>query len=738
MTPRSRIRRRTKHMAPRLIGAGCALTVIIVLLLAGAGIAAGTSLVGGWVNDLPDISDPSVFTVAQTTRVYSADGQLLANLYLENRQVVALDKISPYLLKAVVAVEDERFYQHKGVDYVGLVRAVVTNATTGRREGASTLTQQFIRNTVLADERFDITLKRKVREAWLALELERQHSKEEILSMYLNTVYFGEGAYGAESAALTFFGKHAADLTIAEAALLAGLPQQPSRLSPYTNLEGAVGRRQWVLSKMLENDAISQTEYETAKVEQPVVQRAPELAEQGVYSAPYFIAYVKKLLQDEYGTGLVFKGGLRVYTTLDTTMQTLAEKAVNGVLDRKDDPDAALVAIDPRNGYVKALVGGRDWKTNKFNFATQAKRQPGSAFKVFTLVTALETGMPPHRRLDSSSPATIKTGGAPWIVGNAEGGGGKGYITLQQATVGSVNTAFARLAKELGAGAIAKTANRMGITTPMKPYLSITLGGQEVTPLEMASAFGTLANEGRHYKPIAITKIVDAKGETIFEAKPAGEQAVDPKVAHAATSILKGVISSGTATRAQIGRAAAGKTGTTQDYRDAWFVGYTPQLVASVWMGYTPERPMNNVHGRRAFGGTFAAPIWHDFMIGALKGEPKLDFKSAAAPKYTWKKEWDVPNLKTPDLVGMTEAAAIAALKALAAENEEYKLTVGRAYNGTVAKGIIASQTPAAGTSIQPGDTIAIVVSLGVDPNAPPPPPPPDTTGTAPPPPPAR
>lgn len=730
MSARTRQRRRTKHTGPKLFVGGCGLVILLGIVLAIAGVASGAALVDTWTADLPDISDPTVFTVPQTTRVYSADDKLLANLYLENRQVVTLDKISPYLLKAVVAVEDERFYQHKGVDYVGLVRAVLTNASTGRREGASTLTQQFIRNTVLADERFEISYRRKVREAWLALELERQHSKDEILGMYLNTVYFGEGAYGAESAALTFFGKHVADLTVAEAALLAGLPQQPSRLSPYTNLEGAVGRRQWVLAKMLENGAIGQAEYDAAKVEEPKLQRAPELAEQGVYSAPYFIAHVKKLLQDEYGTGLVFKGGLTVYTTLDTTLQTYAEKAVTGVLNRKDDPDAALVSVDPRNGHIRALVGGRDWKSNKFNFATQAKRQAGSSFKVFTLVTALESGMPPHRRIDSSVPATIKTGAKPWIVHNAEGGGGKGYITLQQATVGSVNTAFARLAKELGGKAIAETANRMGITSKLQPVLSITLGTQGVSPLEMASAFGTLANEGRHFEPIAVTKIVDSKGETIFEAESASTQAIDPEIAYAATSILKGVISGGTATRAQIGRPAAGKTGTTQDYRDAWFVGYTPQLSTAVWMGFTPERPMNNVHGRRAFGGTFPAPIWHDFMIKALKDEPKLDFKKAKAPKYTWKKAWDVPSLKAPKLVGLSEAAAKEAIKSRASVDESFELSISRAYSETVASGVVISQSPGAGASIKNGATITIVVSKGKDPTPPPPPPPPDTTGT--------
>jgi 1A family penicillin-binding protein len=699
----------------------------VAVLLTGTGAAVALGLARQWFVDLPDINDPSAFSVAQTTKIYSADGVLLANLYLENRQVVELEQISPHLLHAVVAVEDERFYKHKGVDFIGLARALVTNALTGRREGASTLTQQFVRNTVLADERFEISLKRKAREAYLALQLERQHTKDEILAMYLNTVYFGEGAYGAESAARTFFNKHASELTIAEAALLAGLPQAPSRLDPYDNPEAAVARRQWVLAKMHEQGYISSAEYEAAKVEDLHLERAPDIDEEGVYSAPYFVAHVKKLLQNEYGTSLVFKGGLTVYTTLDTKMQTLAEKAVTSVMNQKGDPDTALVALDPKTGYVKALVGGRDWSRNKFNFATQARRQPGSSFKMFTLVTALEEGMPPDKiKLDSSSPAVIPTGGRPWKVSNAEGGGGRGYITLRQATAGSVNTAFARLIKILGPEKVVKVAKRMGIESDIKPYLSITLGSQEVTPLEMASAYGTLAADGVHYPHTSITKIVDAQGETIYEHKPKGEQAISHSVAYAATNILKGVITSGTGRRAQIGRPAAGKTGTTQDYRDAWFCGYTPDLVCVVWMGYTPERPMRNVHGRKVFGGTFPAQIWHDFMIKALAKVPKKDFNPAPPPKYTWKKEWNLPSEKVPNLVGMTQAAAIAALEDA---HWEYEITSG--YSDSIPAGRVASQSPPGGSKADPSKTvITIVISKGPDPNKPKPPPPPEPTSS--------
>lgn len=727
MSRRTRMRRHgRKHTAIRVILGALTGLLALSVLLAGAGAAAAFGLVSQWLTDLPSIDDPSAFAVAQTTKIYSADGKLLANLFLENRQVVKLEEISPFLQHAVVSVEDERFYEHNGFDAIGIARAAVTNlAAGGVAEGASTITQQIVRNTVLSDERLEISYKRKVREAYLAYELEKKMSKDEILSMYLNTVYYGEGAYGAESAALTFFSKHAKDLTIAEAALLAGLPQQPSRLSPYENLEGAIGRRQWVLQKMRENDYITAEEYEVAQAEAVTLKRAPNMNETGVYAAPYFVAHVKKVLQDEYGTALVFKGGLKVYTTLDTKLQTIAEKSVRGILNQASDPDCALVAIDPSNGYIKALVGGKDWSKKKFNFATQARRQPGSSFKMFTLVTALESGMPPRRMLDASSPAVIATGGKPWVVGNAEGSG-KGYITLLQATTHSVNTAYARLAKELGAEKIVKTAKRMGITTKLEPFLSITLGAQEVTPLEMASAYGTLAASGRHFPPVAVAKIVDAGGATIFTAKKEGSQAISPEVAYAATKMLQTVITSGTGTNARIGRPAAGKTGTTQDYRDAWFVGYTPQLVCSVWMGYTPERAMRNVHGRRVFGGTFSAPIWRTFMSQALKGKPALNFKSAASPKYTWKKAWATPNTAVPKVAGMTQSSASSAL-----ETAKYVVKISYAYSSSVAKGRVISQSPAGGAKAGPGATVTIVISKGPDPNTPqPPPPPPEPTST--------
>lgn len=705
MSRRSRLRRTHGHSTAKTLGS-ILIAILVVGLLALAAAAVGAILVmSSWLKNLPNIDSPNAFSVAQTTKIYSADNKLLANLYLENRRVVPIKDISTHVQKAIIAVEDQRFYEHNGVDWVGIVRAAATNLVSGGvHEGASTLTQQYIRNTVLANERTDISLRRKVREAYLAYQLEKRWSKKEILGQYLNTVYFGDGAYGVESASLTYFGKHASDLTIAQAALLAGLPQQPSRLSPFENPKGALARRQWVLAKMHQQGYITDTEYTTAKAE-PLKLTSRQLnTDQGVYSAPYFVSYVKKALQDRYGSALVYRGGFTIHTTLDTRTQTAAEQACRSTLNRSSDPSYALVAVDPTTGAVKAMVGGKDWQKNQFNFATQALRQPGSSFKMFTLVTALEKGIPPTRRFDSSSPAVIPTSGKPWVVT----GGSHGYITLRQATVASVNVVYARLIAELGASPVVKTAKKMGITTDIHPFLSITLGSQEVTPLEMASSYGTLAASGKHYTPMGITQIKDASGKVIYSPKPNGTQAISPSIAYATTQVLEGVITGGTATNANIGRPAAGKTGTTQDYRDAWFCGYTPQLACAVWMGYTPEKPMRNVHGITVYGGTFPAQIWAKFMRAALRGTAIKDFTPAAAPKYQWKNDWAGQSTSVPSVVGMRLASARSAL-----QGAGFSVRVAQAYSSNTPAGRIINQSPAAGSRLQAGSSVQIVVSIG-------------------------
>jgi 1A family penicillin-binding protein len=633
--------RRARHANGRTIilsvlAIGAVLT--FALIVAGAGLA--YAFVMDSLKGLPNVDDPNAFKLAQPTKIYSANGKLLANFYLENREIVPISAISTDLAHAVVAVEDERFYQHNGVDTVGILRALMIDLTAGStKEGASTITQQYVRNTILSQERYDITITRKIREMYLAYEFEKRHSKSEVLGDYLNTVYYGDGAYGAEAAAKEYFGKHASELTLAQSAMLAGLPQSPIRLNPYYNMVGAQARQRWVLGRMVANGYVTQAQANAAAAEKLVLKKTVD-PNQGIYDCGYFVAYVRKQLLQQYSDTLVFKGGLKVYTTIDTKMQRAAERAVKKTLPSKTDPDAALISIDPRNGYIKAMYGGRNYTKNSYNTATQGRRQPGSSFKTFVLVTALEKGIPPRRMIDSSSPAVIPSR-PPWHVSNSEGAG-HGYMTITDATKNSVNVVFARLIWEIGADDVARTAKRMGITSYIPSLPSIALGSAPVSPIDMASAYGTLADEGVHVKPSAITRVVDANGTTIFENKPASTRVLTPQIAWAATQQLMGVVQGGTGTAAALsGREVAGKTGTAQNYQDAWFVGYTPQLVTAVWMGYRKGAiPMRNVHGMRAFGGTFCAPIWHTFMNAALAGQRKMAFARAGSPHYTWKSAW--------------------------------------------------------------------------------------------------
>ncbi len=609
-----------------------------VLLVVGA--VAAYLFVADSLKGLPNVNDPNAFNLAQPTKIYSADGKLLANFYLENRDVIPLSQMSPDVQHAIVAVEDERFYQHNGVDFVGIARAIWIDLSTGSAsQGASTITQEYIRNTILAKERYQITITRKIREAYLAWEFEKTHTKAEVLQDYLNTVYFGDGAYGVEAASLAYFDKNASDLTLAQAALIAGLPQSPVYLDPYTNLSGARARQHAVLSRMVANAYITQAQATAAKEETITLKSAAD-PNQGIYDCGYFVAYVRKVLLQQYSNSLVYTGGLQVYTTIDTRLERAAEKAVKKILPGKKDPDSALISINPKTGAIVAMYGGRDYSKNQFNMATQGRRQAGSSFKTFTLVTALELGIPPNRPMDASSPAVIPSH-PPWIVHNDEGSG-KGYMTISTATANSVNCVFARLIWEIGASKVVATAHTMGITSYIPDLPSITLGTAPVSPLEMASAYGTLADNGVHVTPTSITKIVDSTGATIFEASTSGTRVLTPQIAWATTQLLEGVVRGGTGTAAALsGREVAGKTGTTSNYQDAWFVGYTPQLVTAVWMGYSKGAiPMRSVHGRAAFGGTFCAPIWHLFMNSALKGLPAVRFARATAPHYIWKAAW--------------------------------------------------------------------------------------------------
>lgn len=687
---RSHTKRGGKTMGITLISV---LGIFAFICIVGAFVVAG--FVASSLKNLPDYRSKKAFAVAQPTRIYSADKQLLAKLYLENREVIARSEMSPYVLKATVAVEDERFYKHKGVDPIGIMRSAVS-ILHGTRQGGSTITQQYIRNTILRDEATDISLKRKIREAYLALQLEKAYSKDEILAMYLNTVYYGEGAYGIQAAAQTYFGKDAKDLTIAQSALLAGLPQRPSGLSPFKYPSDALARRNQVLRRMLSNGYITKAEYDTARAEKiSPVRKVDPL--NGIYKAPYFVSQVKKDLQSRFSQGTVFGGGLTVMTTLDLSAQRAAEKAVKSGIGKKG-PEGALVSIEPSTGYVVAVVGGRNYVKNKFNMATQAHRQPGSSFKTMTLVAAINDGMSPSTMVDSSSPAVIPTKPKPWEVSNSEGRG-IGSMSLASATYSSVNTVYARVIWALGPKKVVAMAHKLGIKTKLNAYASIALGAQNVTPLEMASAYATLANSGVYNEPTFITKVTDSDGKVLYQHKHQPKRVISKNVAYASTRILEGVVNSGTGTRARLsGREVAGKTGTSQLNRDVWFCGYTPQLATAVWVGYPSEKTII-INGSRAYGGTVCAPIFRDFMSEALKDKPAVKFPTASDPEYHG-------GYKIPQGISKIKAKTLDELRK---EADGIPIEVTYEYSNKP-KGTILSVKIA-------GNKIKAVVSQGPDPN---------------------
>ncbi|MGI5940471.1 MAG: transglycosylase domain-containing protein [Thermoleophilia bacterium] len=617
----------------RVIIVICIIVAIpIISLGALAGIfGLGLRTVAAVEQDIPSLEDQRDVSLAQTTQLYAADGTLLAYLHgVENRTVISGTQIPDSLRQAVVAVEDERFYLHNGVDPEAAARALVVNVKAqAANEGFSTITMQLVGNMYL--DRRDISIDRKFKEMALAWQFERRYSKGEILDMYLNTVPFGSNAYGVEAAARTYFDKEPMDLTLAEVALLAGLPQAPTAYSPRRNPKQALARRDQILDKMYQQGLITQEQAHKAKSEKLT------LAAESPYKKvqePYVVAYVRKQLIDMYGAAKVFEGGLRVETTINPAYQKLAANAIATTLDRKGDPSAAIVSIETGTGYIRAMVGGSDYDTSKFNLAVQGRRQPGSTFKTFVLVASIEAGMDPYRTHYVSRPLSLMYPGSrtPWHV-KTYGNSYYGTSNVVQATLRSDNTVYAQMALDVGPPAIADVAHRMGITSQLDTNPAMALGGLTygVSPLEMASAYATLANGGEYVTPTIIRRIKDADGKVIWEADPKRTQAISAGVAYEVTRILQQNIWKGTGTRANIGRPAAGKTGTAQEYYDAWFSGYTPHLSTTVWMGH-PEAQikMNNVHGIRVTGGSFPAEMWQKFMYDADRDYPEQDF---IAPK---------------------------------------------------------------------------------------------------------
>jgi penicillin-binding protein 1A len=569
------------------------------------------------------------------TTVTASDGTLLARLFKQNRVLVEYREIPPVLIDAVLAAEDSRFFEHPGYDFEAIARAALANLEEGEVvQGGSTITQQYVKNTFFRTPAR--TFQRKARELRLAIEVEKRYSKTEILERYLNTVYFGEGAYGIKAATQTYFRHGLASMTLSEAALLAALIKSPAYYDPRTHRRNARGRRDYVLDRMAELRLAPDARVDAVK-KHPlgVTAHPPRFSTK----QPYFLEAVRQEVERDRRLGLSdrdrarawWQGGLRVETTLDMRLQRFAETAIENVLDRPDDPAAALVAIRPQTGEIVAMVGGRDWSTSQVNLALGragggSGRQPGSSFKPIVAATAMEGGIGLDTVYESGPGVFTLDDGSVWSPANYEGTN-YGPMTVGEAMVKSVNGVFARLALDVGAGQIASQARLMGIKSDLRAYPSIALGAEEVSVLDMATAYATLANQGTAIEPTTIEKITLPSGEVLQPDQEVVPGTVSPGNAYLLTRVLQEVIQRGTGVLAQLGRPAAGKTGTTDDYGDAWFVGYTPQVVTAVWVGHPNARiPMLNVHGFRVLGGTLPAIIWRNFMTRALAGEPAKDF----------------------------------------------------------------------------------------------------------------
>ncbi len=602
---------------------------LLLGLLASAAAAIAAYLY--WPTDLPNVKALEEYAPTTGTKVYADDDELLTEFQAERRVFVPLREIPRTLREAVIATEDARFYSHFGVDLRGIARAAYANFRhRGIVEGGSTITQQLAKVLFLTPDRsFD----RKVKEALLALELERRYSKDRLLEIYLNQIYLGHGAYGVEAAARTFFGSSVQELSLPQVALLAALPRAPGNYSPFEHPDVARRRRAYVLNRMVEQGYIKPEEAKRAAAA-PLGLVAPERRRN---SGQYFLEYLQQTLEAKFGTDVVYKGGLSVYTTLNPVMQRTAEQALRDGLSALAGrqatkvagkggspppmPEGAVVIIEPQTGYVKALVGGSDFARSEFNRAVHARRQPGSAFKPFVYLAALEAGRTPADLVEDT-PLSYTFGGRTWAPENYDGKF-RGQITLQQALEESVNVATIRLAEQVGIHRVVDAARRLGIQSPLQPNLALALGASDVTLLELTAAYAALANQGARMEPITIRYVTDAQGRLVEENIPQGRDAVSPAVAYVLTQMLRGAVERGTATSARVlGRPLAGKTGTTNDFSNAWFVGYSPSLAAGVWVGHDRPRTL----GPDETGARAALPIWIALLREVLKNQPVEDF----------------------------------------------------------------------------------------------------------------
>jgi penicillin-binding protein 1A len=622
-----------------------ALLIIVLFGVVGVGIG-----VANWMKqDLPSPTSLQTIAPPVKTLVYDINGKLVHEFYKENRSIVPLRQIPRPMVDAIISIEDRRFYTHWGIDPVRVMGALVSDIVQRRAaEGASTITQQLARNLFLTHEK---TVTRKIKEAILAIRIEQTYTKDEILEMYFNQIYFGEGAYGLDAAAKVFFGKQVQQLTLPECALLAGLPRNPRDYSPRREPDRALRRRNLVLAAMLDNKRLTRSQYEAAS-EAPLGVTKTRI---DTKAAPYFMEMVRQYVEQRYGSNQLYEGGLKIYTTLDIDLQMAAEEALEKRLtalearnqykrtraalaaaaakvktpedQRKGKTDylqGAIVSLDPTNGQIRALVGGRDFNESNFNRAVQASRQPGSAFKPFIYAAAIDNGFSPTDVI-LDTPVSFKAGnGMDWSPQNYDHKF-RGPVTLRAALAHSVNVPAAKLLQKLGTGVVTSYARRMGIRSRLGNDLSLALGTSEVNLLELTSSYGVFANQGIRVPPSYVLKIEDKNGKVLEQTRLTAEEVLSPETALTMTSMLSSVIENGTAAMAHtlgLNVPAAGKTGTTDDYSDAWFVGFTPSLVTGVWVGFDQKQKI----GPGMTGAAAALPIWVDVIAAATKGKAPQEF----------------------------------------------------------------------------------------------------------------
>lgn len=632
-----RTRRARAHSKTHFVGFGLAgLLGFIALLCVTLALSLG-AMVSSWLEDLPDYTSADAFLVAEPTRVYDADGNEIVAYYLQNRRSVTLEQVSDYVIQGTIDTEDKRFYQHNGVDPEGILRAAVGQVFGGGEQGGgSTITQQLVRWTVLSDEQFENSLRRKVREAYIAIQMEKTYTKDQILNMYLNTIFYGNGAYGIEAASITYFNKSAADLTLNEAATLVGIPNSPTYYDPFVNYDNCKSRRNLVLSRMLEAGDITQEEYDATVAEEIPLNPGELTDSDSTY--PFFTDYVRDLLLQDFSSDTIAQGGLKVYTTIEPDKQAAAEQACSDRIAAGGNPDiaAALVSIDNSNGHIVAMVGGQNYGNDteagqsSINLATTT-HQTGSSFKAVVLLAALQEGMSPTVRINCQAKLQVTPTWAPSNINGAN----YGVRTLADATKLSSNTGYVQVAEAIGMDKVAEMAATLGIDSPIEPGLSSALGTSPISPLEMAEAFSTIATGGIHRNPVAITKIEDRNGNVVYEHEDDPEQVVDSAIVQDATEILESVVSSGgTASSVRnyfrCNQPIAGKTGTTDNYSNLWLCGFSPQLTTAVWVG-CPSSGSQRVY----FGGTTgstastAIPIWGTYMNAVLANEPRAEFPTS-------------------------------------------------------------------------------------------------------------